>query len=349
MGRVNLTWNNENNDFDDAMGFNIYRYHEYEKLMPVYDEYGNPVWETDEDGNEIYNEWGDLIQKMELRTVADTLRINTEILDIETKSYTDYDVTPGENYYYYYKVLSTDLQEYDVSNVVHAKPLTATLGDANGSGDVDVADVMTTVNYITGEDPKPFIFEAADMNADKSIDVLDVIGIIQKILNSSAPAMASVEATAVYTIEDGVLYVETPVALAGVQVQLNYSQEQTANSQYQVAEGLGGFEQVSGWLSDNDMLFLAYNMNGKTLTTGKHALLHIDDADVTNLRLSDAQGHNVLVEFGGQTTHVDAMGSKVMLQGGVFNLKGQKVAGKASDLQKLPQGVYIVNGEKVVK
>lgn len=346
MGRVNLTWNNDENDFDDAMGFNIYRYHNYEKLMPVYDEWGNPVWETDEEGNEVHDEYGSPIQKMEPQTVADTLRLNTNIVDIETTEYPDYDVTPGTTYYYYYKVLSTDLKEYDVSNVVSATPLTATLGDANGSGSVDVADVITTVNYAAGMEPKPFIFEAADMNADKCIDILDVIGIIQKILNpSAAPAMASVESTAVYTIEDGVLYVETPVALAGVQVQLNVNSQQETST----ADDLDGFEHTSAWLSDNDMLFLAYNMNGKTLTEGKHALLIIGDGDVTNLRLSDTQGHNVPVEFGGQTTGIDAMGSKVMLQGGVFNLKGQKLAGKASDLQKLPKGVYIINGEKVVK
>ena len=46
------------------------------------------------------------------------------ILDIEATEYTDYEVTPGETYYYYYKVLSTDLQEYDISNVVAATPLT---------------------------------------------------------------------------------------------------------------------------------------------------------------------------------------------------------------------------------
>ena len=114
-------------------------------------------------------------------------------------------------------------------------------------------------------------------------------------------------------------------------------------------EDLNDFEQVSTWLSDNDYLFLAYNMNGKTLSAGKHALLKIGDAEISQIRLSDAQGRNVTVLAGDGTTGIDAMGSKVQLQGGVFNLKGQKVAGKATDLQKLPKGVYIVNGEKVVK
>jgi len=322
MGRVNLTWNNENNDFDDAMGFNIYRYNYVEK--DSLDRYGRTT------GVKII--------------VPDTVCLNREIVDIETTEFIDYDVKPGETYYYYYKVLSTDLKEYDVSNVVAVTPLTATLGDANGSGDVDVADVITTVNYAAGQDPKPFIFEAADMNTDLSIDILDVVGIIQKILNPNAAREMTIESTATYTIEDGTLYVESPVALAGVQVQLNLD----AQKDIEVTEDLNGFEHTSAWLTDNDYLFLAYNMNGKTLTAGKHALLKIGDADVTTLRLSDAQGHNVMVETG-ETTGITTLGSKVKQQGGIFNLKGQKVSGKTLDLKKLPKGVYIINGEKVVK
>ena len=327
LGKVNLTWDNSHNDFEDAMGFNVYRYSDSKlKTIPRHkDENGNWVEETQ---------------------VPDTVRLNTEIVDIEATSYTDYDVTPGETYHYFYKVLSTDLQEYDVSNVVAATPLTSELGDANGDAEVNVADVITTVNYAAGMEPKPFIFEAADMNKDLSIDILDVIGIIRKILHpTDAPVMTMNEATAVYTVEDGVLYVESPVALAGIQVQLNLPEKKDMT----VADDLNGFEHASAWLSDNDYLFLAYNLNGKTLSAGKHALLTIGDAEISDIRLSDTMGSNVNVEGGEGTTSIDAMGSKVQLQGGVFNLKGQKVASNAADLQKLPKGVYIVNGEKVVK
>ena len=329
MGRVNLTWNNENNNFDDAMGFNIYRFNpEAKRTIPAhYDENWNWIEETQ---------------------VVDTVRLNREIVDIETTEFTDYDVKPGETYYYYYKVLSTDLKEYDISNVVAATPLTSTLGDANGSGDVDVADVITTVNYAAGMEPKPFIFEAADMNTDQSIDILDVIGIIQKILNPSAAREMSIESTAIYTIENGVLYVESPVALAGVQVQLSLPQPLQKEGEITVANDLNGFEHTSAWLTENDYLFLAYNLNGKTLSAGKHALLKIGDASITTLRLSDAQGCNVQA-ITDETTSITTLASKMKQQGGIFNLKGQKVSGKAIDLKKLPKGVYIINGEKVVK
>ena len=303
LGKVNLTWNNSENNFEDAMGFNVYRYTE--------------------------------------ETIDNPTRINEEIVDVETTEYTDYDVTPGTTYYYMYKVLSTDLQEYDMSNVVAATPQTGELGDANGSGGVDVADVMTTVNYAAGMEPKPFIFEAADVNTDQQIDILDVIGIIQMILNQEVGARLMNEGTAVYTIEDGTLYVESDVALAGVQVQLCLPQEHNGN--ITVDDELKGFEQAAAWLSDNDYLFLAFNLNGKTLAPGKHALLHIGNARINIIRLSDAIGHNVTA-IGSEATAIDRMGCDVMNVKGTYDLQGRKL-GNAP----LKKGVYIINGQKVVK
>ena len=328
LGRVDLKWNNDGNDFSDAMGFNVYRFNpDVKKTIPAhYDENNHWVKETE---------------------VVDTIRINDAVLGIETNDFTDYDVIPGEAYYYYYKVLSTDLQEYDVSNVVAATPLTATLGDANGSGDVNVMDVVTTVNYVVGMDPKPFIFEAADVNKDLDIDVLDVVGIVNLALNqSSARAMTRDEAAqAVYTIEDGVLYVETPITLAGLQVQFAAK----AGTDIKAAEGLNGFEQASAWLTDEDYMLMAYSFGSKNLQPGKHALLHIGDAEMTDIRLGDLNGNLVKAVSGSGTTAIDKVSlTKTLNKAGVYNLNGQKVAGSA-DSWKLQHGVYIINGQKVVK
>ncbi|MBQ8454355.1 MAG: S8 family serine peptidase [Bacteroidaceae bacterium] len=309
LGKVSLTWNNDENNFDDAMGFNVYRYTE--------------------------------------ATIDNPTRINEDIVDIETTEFVDYDVTPGTTYYYMYKVLSTDLQEYDVSNVVAATPQTGELGDANGSGDVDVADVITTVNYAAGQQPKPFIFEAADMNTDLSIDILDVIGIIKKIMNPSAGTQAFEEATATYTIENGILYVESPVALAGVQVQLALDGRGNKED-VRVAEDLNGFEHTSAWLSDNDYLFLAYNMNGKTLPAGKHALLHIGNGLIAQMRLADNAGHNVEA-IGDDATRINRMAGDVMTVPGIYDLQGRKITGNSQWQGQLPKGVYIINGKKVVR
>ena len=347
MGKVTLTWNNSENNFDDAMGFNIYRYHEYEGQVPVLDEWGNKIIE--------YWMWDDKKQqdvpvyRTEPGIVCDTIRINQEMIDINTTTYVDYEVTPKETYYYYYKVLSTALEEYDVSNVVSVTPLTSTRGDANGDGKVNVIDVQTTVNYAGGKQPRPFIFEAADMNADQLIDILDVIGIIRGILNPSLLATSQTEAQAIYSIENGVLYVDCPLALAGIQLQLK-TPKSTADNSLKPAENLNGFELSSSWLTDSDYMLMVYNLNGKTLSAGKQAVMYIGDAEIATLRLADAAGNPVKVIMAdGNTTGIDRMGKDVMYGKGIFNVKGQKVAGNTTDLEKLPKGVYIIGGEKVVK
>jgi hypothetical protein len=153
-GKVDLKWNNEHNDITDAIGYNVYRY-------------------------TMVND----------STASDTIKINKIIIDVDSIHYTDYDVVPGKTYYYLYRTLSSSLKEYDVSNTIAVTPLTATKGDANGSMSVDISDVVTTVSYAVGSNPQPFIFDAADVNSDKTIDILDVIGIINIVLNHSSAVL----------------------------------------------------------------------------------------------------------------------------------------------------------------
>ena len=304
LGKVTLSWNDVQNSFDDFLGYNLYRY-------------------TDK---------------------GDTIKVNKQLLDNETLEYVDYDVVPGTTYCYQYKVITTDLKETDPSNVVAVTPMTSTLGDANGSGNVDVADVITTVNYASGQEPKPFIFEAADVNTDLQIDILDVVGIIRTILNPNTDVSSMAMATATYTVENGIVYVDSPVDLAGVQIQIATEK----GSQIKATDEMEGFEQTSSWLSDNDFIYLAYSMSGKTLTAGKHAILNIGNAKIMDIRLSDAAGKNVEAKAG-QETSVTRLGADVMNVSGIYTLTGVKLSGRSSDLKKLPAGVYIVDGKKVVK
>lgn len=322
LGCVKLKWDKSSNEQEAALGYNVYRYHQI--TLPA--GWRNGSWHDEE-------------------LVNDTIRLNEKIIDLGTTTLTDFDVTPGVTYYYYYNVLGTDLQTFDMSNVVVATPLTSTRGDANGSGNVDVADVITTVNYITLQNPKPFIFEAADMNEDNIINILDVMGIVKGILNPSLLASSLTEASAAYTIENGTLYVESDAALGGVQVQLAISEKGKVNREFATAPDLDGFETASAWLSDNDYLLLAYSLNGKALNPGKHALLYIGDAEITSLRLSDVYGKNVTINNGEDTTDIDRMGKHVMNVAGVYDLQGRKL----STITPLKKGIYIINGKKVVK
>ncbi len=260
VGRVKLTWENPEDNFDDMLGYNMYRY---------------TTRRDEETGKTVSN---------------DTIKINERLLDIE--EYVDYDIVPGTTYYYFYKVMRTNFTENSPSKVVAATPRAAGKGDANASGDIDVADVVTEVNYMVGRDPKPFIFEAADVNGDEEIDILDVVGTVNIIM---APAgnndMASATSVATYTVENGILYVDCPVELAGVQAELNGSRGKT---EIAVLPALRGMESTGDWISDEAYRFIAFSLSGKTLGNGRHALLSIGDASLSDLILVDQNGNRIM-------------------------------------------------------
>ena len=62
------------------------------------------------------------------------------------------------------------------------------LGDANGDGEINVGDYVTTASYILEEDPQPFVFVAADIDANGTIDVGDLVGVAGIILSTESPA-----------------------------------------------------------------------------------------------------------------------------------------------------------------
>jgi hypothetical protein len=58
------------------------------------------------------------------------------------------------------------------------------MGDANGDGTVDVADVVAIVNQIHGQPDDSFVIEAADMNGDGKVNVADVVATVNVILGN---------------------------------------------------------------------------------------------------------------------------------------------------------------------
>ena len=310
LGKVNLTWNNENNNFDDAMGFNVYRFQ--------------------------LTEAGDTINRV---------RVNETIIDLETEEYTDFNVTAGETYYYYYKVMSTDLKEYDISNVVAATPLTSIKGDANGSMSVNIADVVTIVSYLSQQDPQPFIFDAADVNEDGNINILDIVGVINIIAHPDASTTAMSDESVIYTISDGILYVDTPVALGGVQVTV----DAPAGAEITTLEALDGMERTWIQLDENHRMLLSYSMSGKSIPAGKTALLDLNGHYLTDIVVSDTRGNELMITNGEIVTSINDVEVNRTVETGIYDLMGRKISSRASDLDRLPHGIYIVNGVKVVK
>ena len=311
VGCVKLKWEDMDVNFDDILGYNIYRH----------------------------------------TADGDTVRVNERLIEPDVTDYTDYDVRTGNTYLYNYTVMTTALKENEPSKTVAVTPLTASMGDANGDADVNVLDILATVHYIGGQEVKPFLVDAADMNADGDINILDVVGIAHTILGAPAAAASqAVPSPACWWIEGGKLYLRSSEAIGGIQVSVKADRATTAIT----PAALGSMETMGQWSSDNDYVYLAFSVSGASLPAGEYAVLDIDgDFDIDRIVLSDASAtpREIPVEAAPDHSGVDnviAEGTEAAAEG-IYNIMGVKVGSSAADLDRLPAGVYIVDGEKTVK
>lgn len=56
-------------------------------------------------------------------------------------------------------------------------------GDSNCNGSVNITDIIAIINYLLGNNPQPFCFDNADVNGDGIVNLIDVIGTIDIIMN----------------------------------------------------------------------------------------------------------------------------------------------------------------------
>ncbi len=311
VGCVKLKWEDMDVNFDDILGYNIYRH----------------------------------------TADGDTVRVNERLIEPDVTDYTDYDVRTGNTYLYNYTVMTTALKENEPSKTVAVTPLTASMGDANGDADVNVLDILATVHYIGGQEVKPFLVDAADMNADGDINILDVEGIAHTILGAPAAAASqALPSPACWWIEGGKLYIHSSEAIGGIQVSVKADRASTAIT----PAALASMETMGQWSSDNDYVYLAFSVSGASLPAGEYAVLDIDgDFDIDRIVLSDASAtpREIPVEAAPDHSGVDnviAEGTEAAAEG-IYNIMGVKIGSSAADLDRLPAGIYIVDGEKTVK
>ena len=256
LGKVALEWNNT--DLQDGLGFNMYR-----------------------------------MEQINDSTLSQPVMINTTL--IADTLYTDFAVVPNKKYFYYYKILRTNLSETDSSKVVAAIPFTAAMGDANGDLTVNVLDVTTIVAYLLNQNPQPFIFEAADVNGDGVINVLDIVATVNLVLNpQKSAAIATSEPVKLY-LQNDTLFADAPVAIGAIQFDITGVE---GIEEIERLAALNGFE--SGFSVNNSTLrLIVYSLTGKTIPAGNHIpLLKLKKGSgVTNMVMGDKNGSPLTVNY----------------------------------------------------
>lgn len=258
LGKVSLEWNN--NDLEDGLGYNMYR-----------------------------------MEQISDSTVSDPVLINESL--ITDTLYTDYSVVPNRRYFYYYKVLRTNMSETDASKTTSTVPFTASKGDANGDLSVNVLDITTIVSYLLNNNPQPFITEAADMNSDGNINVLDIVGVVNHVLYGGLRSthIAEDQQASLY-LQNDTLFADASTAIGGLQFDVRGV---SSINDIQVLNALQAFESGYSQRDSTTLRLLYYSMSGKSIAAGNRIpLLKLKkDCSLKDVIVSDKAGALVPVSL----------------------------------------------------
>lgn len=224
-------------------------------------------------------------------------------------------------------------------------------GDGNFDGQVSVLDLQTDINYILENYSwRPYNFTAANLWQDETINVQDVICMVNKLMETdpyteeqaagarrAAPAETA-EAT-VYVC-DGQLVIDACRPVAAFDITLRGTHAFTLSNSL---ERLGII--VSKKILPNGIRLIGYAMNGATLPIGMTTLGSVGQnvATVHRAMLADSEANAVGVSYEGGATGILSIDNSQFTVDNYYDLQGRRVSGKWR------KGVYIKKGYKIMK
>lgn len=228
-------------------------------------------------------------------------------------------------------------------------------GDANGDGEVNIADAVMTVTNILGQ-PTETLFhqDMADMNDDSEIDIFDVSMIVTAALNAngSSPAHGMISGIDNIAEEDVRLTKQNNRIYMGIDREGVFTAFQFDVTLPEGVELLGASLAKGG--TNHQLTFVKrgdnqYRVVGLSMTNEVFAA---SDGHLIQLQLSDssaagmAKVSNVLFinPVAKDATAIREHRSGEGDEDSIYNLKGQYLG---KDRQKLGKGIYVINGKKV--
>ena len=224
-------------------------------------------------------------------------------------------------------------------------------GDVNGDQTVDVSDLQGVIYYTLNEH-KPsyqmFNYTAADGDADKKINVTDMVITIDHIMAYEEPAGArsekakSATADCHMSIENDAVVLATNSDVAALQLFVSGA----SASQLALDADVQSRFKVAMRNVDGGVKVVIYSPIGQTLAAGTHRLMSSlpEGATISDVRLTDSEARplGVSVNFTTGTQGIVSMeNGKLDIENEsveCYDLLGRKIAnGKSA------QGIYIIN------
>ena len=183
-------------------------------------------------------------------------------------------------------------------------------GDANFSGDVNVLDVQSTINFIFKEHQYyPFNHTAANVqNVDTRVNVLDVIALIDQLMDENlsveslararAKGRAAMAADAYLYWEGNRLILETEKEVAALDIVL----QETNSLQWNESLGMT----MTSSAQNGYQRAIAYSLSGRYIPIGKHVLLTSQPCDIASVLVADRAAQKIGVALkASETTGIE--------------------------------------------
>ena len=248
------------------------------------------------------------------------------------------------------------------------------LGDANNDGRVNVSDFTAIANCIMGTPPATFVEKAADVNVDGAINVADLTGVANIILhgtvepnasnaktrNDVAYEYANIDANDVTVAMDEeytvAININGDFSYSGYQFDITLPEGLTLKDASGLTRSYDLF--MSGMINDNTLRVLNVSTIGEPTESSVVYLTLLADGEGTyNIIINNAMvsanastcalsNRSFLVGVGSDANGISALSDELGISDVVYDLAGKVWNG---DMSRLPKGIYIINGKKVIK
>ena len=236
-------------------------------------------------------------------------------------------------------------------------------GDANGDGEVNVADIVEIVNYIMNKPSEKFIFSVADMNDDGEVNVSDIVKVVSLIMSSSsnAPRRASVveivdNEQLEMTCNDNQtlsLNLQNEGSYVASQFDIVLSAGQTLEGIQLNSRRMENHQLTYAKTDDNRYKVVIYSLNNAAYKGQSGELLNIKVAGSGDVSVED-----ILFVTAGQmekrfpplhrgTTGISVITNEAETMD-IYTIDGRLIRKQAKSTDGLEKGLYIINGKKQI-
>ena len=212
-------------------------------------------------------------------------------------------------------------------------------------------EVVEIVSYIMGQGSEGFVFAAADLDNDGTINVMDLVNLVDLIMNSSAPANArewTENGMSLNTLADGAVAVK--VSNPEQYVASEFIVEVSAGQTLEAVKADKHHRATCSQLDDSHYKVMTYSSGNSTYSGDALVQLHITGEGMVNV--SDAllvdenhKGVAFAPTAGGYTTGIEpTLIPSLKGRENVYDLQGRK----RDTSRPYKHEVLIVDGKKQV-